>query len=214
MNTKCKGIFAGLVMALLITAAMSLLFIFVSVSKSNYEIYPLILVSSILGGVLAAFVGKVKTIKDAIIVGYLTGVALSIFWILICIMILSTEWILSVWNPHSYEATLSPPQAFLMNNISRGLATSNEYVYIILAFILISASLTLSTFFGSYSYYLFNSIKRFGKLPEKSDYLWFFVLLIVTLGLIFSKDSYLVVGFVILSVIIITTSAIYAYHRV
>ena len=63
MNTKCKGIFAGLVMALFITAAMSLLFIFVSVSKSNYEIYPLILVSSILGGVLAAFVGKVKTIK-------------------------------------------------------------------------------------------------------------------------------------------------------
>ncbi len=121
MNTKCKGIFAGLVMALFITAAMSLLFIFVSVSKSNYEIYPLILVSSILGGVLAAFVGKVKTIKDAIIVGYLTGVALSIFWILICIMILSTEWILSVWNPHSYEATLSPPQAFLMNNIFEGI---------------------------------------------------------------------------------------------
>lgn len=155
MNLKWKSIILGVAISLIIVAIIisTLSFLSASISWLGYFVY----VGFFLGGTIAIYVAKLKTLKDTIIIGASVGI-ISFILYLIGITI-----VVDVLIPVLYvsQSNLPAPQAFLMAGIlERYEPTIIDHLFMAWKVVLYAIVVVTFCLLGSYSFYLISSQKK------------------------------------------------------
>jgi hypothetical protein len=201
MNLKWKGIIFGVFISLLITATVILALSYFQVpSWLNYSVF----IGFFLGGAIAIYISKLKTLKGIMIIGSFVGIISFILYYI------GIRIVFDVLIPLLY--TQPVPQAFLMAGIVEKQHEPTIVDQLRMAWDVVLYGILFSTIslLGGYSFYLVSSLKKKETL-KKIEVFGYIILMILLLGLLFSANFYLFTAIGL--ILIIFTIAFFIFIR-